>query len=166
MGQITIGLTKIELGAILESGGMGTTLAELGLTYQDSCKLTEEDSEDTEFYSEENEDPEYIKSKRGKRTLEWQCMNPDADTLALILGGTATGTPKVWEAPTSLETIEKSIKITLEDGFATIEIPRAKINAKINHEISKKGIMLIDIKATILTPELAGLAPLSYTESA
>ena len=39
----TIGLSKIEVGAIAEDGGMGDTLAVLGYTYQDTCTMTQED---------------------------------------------------------------------------------------------------------------------------
>ena len=36
----TIGLSKIEVGAIAEDGGMGETLDVLGYTYQDTCRKT------------------------------------------------------------------------------------------------------------------------------
>lgn len=39
----TIGLSKIEVGAIAEDGGMGETLDVLGYTYQDTCTMTQED---------------------------------------------------------------------------------------------------------------------------
>ena len=41
----TIGLSKIEVGAIAEDGGMGETLDVLGYTYQDTCTMTQEDPE-------------------------------------------------------------------------------------------------------------------------
>ena len=38
----TIGLSKIEVGAIAEDGGMGETLDVLGYTYQDTCTMTQD----------------------------------------------------------------------------------------------------------------------------
>lgn len=162
MAQVfTLGLSKIEIGAIAGDGGMGTTLAALGNTYQDTCNLTVEDPQDTEHYSEENEDPEVIISRAGKTVLNFSIIGPDFAALAALTGGTISGSgaSEVLNQPNKLPTIEKSIKVTPEQGHV-INIPRAKISAKFDGNLSKTGIMLLKVTATVMTPTKAGVSKL------
>ena len=160
MSLITLGLTKIEVGAIAVDGGMSTTLATLGYTHADSCKMVTEDPTVTEHYAEEVDDPVASVSKKGKTIVTWSIMDPDADALADVLGGTAT--LGVWESPDTQPIIEKSVKITPNVGFS-IEIPRASITGKINAEFSKKGIFLVDMKATVMMPTKAATKAIKTT---
>lgn len=163
---ITLGLSSILVGAVANDGGAGTTLAALGLTYQDSCKMTQDDPEVNEFFAEEYEDPIVRKQKKGKTTFSFQLMNADAEALAAVFGGTVTGTtPKVWNSPTVSPTIEKTVKITPQEGL-TITIPRGSLTAKINAEFSRKGLFLIDVMVVPLTPTKAGVSPMTATEPA
>jgi len=149
----TLGLSKIEVGAV---GGSGDK-AELGYTYQDTCKMTQEDAETTDFYAEEVEDPVVSISRAGKTIFEFSLMNPSPDTMEELMGGTAGKTTTgatdndKWDAPDKAPNIEKAITITPEQGLK-FDIARAKVEAKINAEFSKKGILLIDVKATVLKP--------------
>jgi len=156
----TLGLSSIEISDIASDGGIGATFAPLGVTYKDSAELTSDEPEITEHYSEENDEPEETISKRGLTKIKWSIIDSDADTLVKILGGTATGTApnKVWSAPSSVVDIEKSIKITPKAGKA-INIVRARLVAKINYKLSRTGILLIDIVATVLTPKKADTDP-------
>lgn len=158
----SIGLASLTIGAIAEDGDMGTTLAALGVTYQDSADLVQADDSLTEIYSEENDDPEEIIAIPGIKTLKFSIMNFDADTLVLVLGGTATGTipNKKWLAPSSRVIIEKSIKLLTKTGN-TIDIPRARVSGKLNMKFSKKGVALVDITARVMVPSKAGVAPIS-----
>jgi hypothetical protein len=160
----TIGLSSIEVGDVATDGGMGTTLAALGETYQNTCKFQQEDPETTDFYAEEYDDPVFSVSKAGKTTFTFSIMNPELATLKSVLGGTIVpengGTPETWNAPSNMPIIEKSVRITPQQGIA-FDIPRMKIVAKINGEISKKGLLLIEVTGTALIPEKAGLAKFS-----
>jgi hypothetical protein len=161
-----IGLLSIELGAIAGDGGIATTFASLGVTYQDSAELMQADNNITEIFSEENDDAEEVIEVMGGKTLKWSVMNIDPDNLVLILGGTATGTApnKTWEAPDTRSQIEKSVRVKTKTN-QTIDIPRAKIMAKINWKFSKKGVALIDITAKVLKPTKAGVASLKIYPS-
>ena len=66
----TLGLSKIEVGAIASDGGMAadSDLKALGYTYQDTCKMTQEEPETTEHYAEEVDDP-VVSTSRGGKTL-------------------------------------------------------------------------------------------------
>lgn len=59
MSTITLGLSKIlgKTGEPTTCNFQETGYTPYGLTYQDTAKMTMEDGEETEFYSEENDDP-------------------------------------------------------------------------------------------------------------
>ncbi|KAA6303128.1 MAG: hypothetical protein EZS26_000731 [Candidatus Ordinivivax streblomastigis] len=154
----TIGLASIEIGAIASDGGMGQSLAQLGLTYQDTCKMTTEDPETTDFYAEEVDDPVFSMSRSGKTTFAFSIMNPELTTLQATMGGTITGAGETakWSPPDTMPIIEQSVRITPQQGLK-YEIPRMKIVAKINAEFSKKALLLIEVVGTVLQPTKAGL---------
>jgi hypothetical protein len=153
----TIGLSSIKVGDIAEDGDMGESLAVLGQTYQDTCKFGQDDPETTDFYAEEVDDPVFSMSKAGKTTFTFSIMNPELVTLQSLLGGTITGSgdSAKWGAPDTMPIIEKSVKITPQQGLA-FDIPRMKIVAKINGEFSKKGLLLIEVTGTALQPTKPG----------
>jgi hypothetical protein len=154
----TIGLSKIEVGDIANDGDMGQSLAQLGLTYQDTCKMTQEDPETTDFYAEEVDDPVFSMSRAGKTTFAFSIMNPELVTLQATMGGTITGVGDAakWSPPDKMPVIEQSVRITPNQGVA-FDIPRLKIAAKINGEFSKKGLLLIEVTGTVLSPTKAGV---------
>ena len=150
----TLGLASIKGGAV---GAQASALAEFGYTYQDSCKMTQEDAETTDFFAEEVDDPVVSTSRAGKTTFEFSLMDPSPDTMKDLMGGTASKSSTEltdndqWEATDKAPNIEMQLEITPEQGLK-FAIARAKIEAKINAEFSKKGILLIDVKATVLKP--------------
>ena len=162
----TIGLSKIEVGTIAEDGGMGDTLAVLGYTYQDTCTMTQEDPETTDHYAEEVDDPVISISRGGKTNFNFSIMNPSVTVLADLLGGVGTpgtgSTPDKWEAPDKIPVVEKSVRITPEQGLK-FEIPRMKLVSKINATFSKSGILLIEVAGTVLQPTKTGTKKITAT---
>ena len=146
----TIGLKKIESGDIAQDGGMGSTLTEHGYTYQDSATLSAEDPTQTEFYAEEVDDPVVVLTRAGKITIKWSVMNPSTNDLVYFMGGTI-GSDGEYNAPNTQARIEKSLKISASQGY-TLSFPRVDIVGKPNYTLSKSGIFLIDVTATVLTP--------------
>lgn len=167
----TIGLSKIEMGSIAADGGMGTTLAQLGYTYQDTCTMTQDDPETNEFYAEEEDDPVIAISKGGKINFAFSLMNPSPEAMVTLMGGTAkksvnTATENdTWEAPATIAQVEQSVRITPIKGYR-IDVPRMKITAKINAEFRKSGIFLIEVSGTVLAPEKSGVAKITATTAA
>lgn len=153
----SIGLKHIKIGEIAGDGGMGTSLTALGVTYQDTAELTQGDPELTEIFSEENDDPEEVIETKASKSVKWSIMNFDPDQMVRVLGGTSLN--GAWHAPTVMDPIEMSIEILSKNDYK-IEIPRAKIVAKLNMQFRKKGVTLIDIEAKILTPTKANTAPI------
>lgn len=154
-----LGLDKIEVGDIEADGDVSTSFAQLGVTYRDTADLTQDDPEVTEHNSEENDEPEEVIMTKGKTSIKWSIVNAAPNTLAEVLGGNVTGVApdEVWEAPSTAQDIEKSIKITPKRG-KVITIPRAKIQAKINYKLARTGIFLVEITANVMTPTKAGVA--------
>lgn len=164
MAKVTaLGLSKIEVADITATDGKPGAYAALGLTYQDTCQMTEEDPTTTEHYAEEVEDPIITLSRRGKLTFAFSLMNANADTMQKVFGGTVAA--KKWTAPAKMPVIEKAVKITPEIG-GIFEIGRASLTAKMNGNFNKSGIFLIDITLTVLNPEFATIPRVSYTDPA
>ncbi|OZI09582.1 hypothetical protein BWI93_03095 [Siphonobacter sp. BAB-5385] len=163
---VTLGLASIEVGAVAADGGPGTTLTSLGYTFEDSCTMTQDDPEVNEFFAEEVEDPIVRKMKKGRTTFAWQLMDPDAETLQKIFGGTvSSGTPKTWSAPDVTPSIEQTVKITPHEGLV-ITIPRGSLVAKVNAQFSRKGMFLVDISVVPLKPKKAGVGTMQATNPA
>jgi hypothetical protein len=149
-----LGLEYIKVGDVGATGGMGETLAALGVTYKDTAELVQADAEVTEFFSEENDDPEEEISKRGVVEVRWSIINYSPEEMVKVLGGTVSGTAPndSWEAPATQPDIEKSIQIKDKVSGRILQIPRAKVTAKLNWKLARTGIAMIDIVAKVLTP--------------
>lgn len=162
MAKVTaLGLSKIEVADITQENGKPGVYSTLGLTYKDTCQMSEDDPTITEHYAEEVEDPIVTLSRRGKLTFSFSLMNASANTMKAVFGGTVKG--KVWTAPAKMPVIEKAVKITPEIG-GVFEIGRASLTAKMNGTFSKSGIFLVDITLTVLNPEFSEIPRISYTD--
>lgn len=125
-----------------------------GLTYEDTAKMSQEDGESTEFYAEEEDDPIDEITKAGKTSFNWSIMNPAPDVLKRIFGGEVAS--NVWAYPDAVASIEESLIVKPRKGLCFL-IPRAKLKAKFNGDFSKKGLMLVEMTATVLKPNTEGL---------
>lgn len=159
----TLGLSKIEVGAASD-GGMAADgdLKALGYTYQDTCKMTQEEPETTEHYAEEVDDPVVSISRGGKTLFSYSIMNPSVTVMKNLLGGEADEDADTWSAPDKIPTVEKSVRITPEQGLK-FEIPRMKLVSKINADFSKKGILLIEVSGTVMQPTKANTPKMTAT---
>lgn len=160
---VTLGLSKILGNAAEPKAGdfkeEGYTV--YGLTYEDTCTMSQDDPETTEFYAEEEDDPVEITEKQGKITFAFSIMNPDLDTLKRFFGGEVAS--DIYAYPDTVATIEESVIILPRKGLK-FQVPRMKLNAKINGEFSKKGLLLLEVKGTVLKPKTAGLKKMYVTK--
>ncbi|QDK80831.1 hypothetical protein EXU85_20350 [Spirosoma sp. KCTC 42546] len=166
MALYTIGITSITVGAIAGDGGPGTSLTSLGYTLEKTAKLNQADATVTEFKVEEVDAAVYTKSTPGAITLTWSLANPDVDTMIAVFGGTASGTSpaRVWNMPASVVAIEQTIKIIPSDGFKAITIPRGQLTAKLNGELTRDTLFVLDITVTALQPTKSGVGPIQFTQ--
>lgn len=160
---VTLGLSKILGNAAEPKAGdfkeEGYTA--YGLTHEDTCKMSQDDPETTEFYAEEEDDPVETTEKQGKITFAFSIMNPDLNTLKRFFGGEVAS--DIYAYPDTVATIEESVIIIPRKGLK-FQVPRMKLNAKINGEFSKKGLLLLEIKGTVLKPQTAGLKKMYVTK--
>ncbi len=125
---VTLGLASIEFGA------SANALASLGLTYQDSCSVSQDDPETTSFYAEEEDDPIEITERPGAIRASFQVMDPTAALAA--------------KAGTSEEGV---LKITPKKGLS-ITFNRAKISYKLDGQYGRGGLFLVTVNAIALKP--------------
>jgi len=158
----TYGLTKIEFADILETGGPGTSFSEIGYTNPGTTKFTTDKGTTNEKRCEELSSP--LVSIPGDETIKvaTQLIVADADTLALVLGGTST--LGVWSAPDSPPVIEQTVKVTPLSGMVW-QINRGSISGGINATLSKDGdLFYVDVEITVLQPELEATPRITATE--
>ena len=153
---ITMGLTKIEMGAVdTTTGEPQSTLTQIGYTYKDSCSMSAENPEITELFVEEVDLPMDTQGELGKLTLSWDILNPNVSEFAAMMGGTADTSNDKWSAPTSWSAIEKAFCLTPKKGFK-LEIPRANVTAQITGGWRKGEPMLLHMEITVLVPTTSG----------
>lgn len=167
MGQANNGIEKIELGAIAADGGMGTVLASLGFTEEDSVKLVFEDAEKKEYFAEETDSAWFVSTKAGKKRVEFTVANPDTATLVAVFGGTVTGTgaTAVYKAPAVMPVIEQSLKITPKIGLG-FNFPRVLVTAKFTDSLGRNSLLGISVTCEILQPTKAGESTFSTFQKA
>lgn len=167
MSKVAFGVKSIKKGGINTSTGLAENLVNVGDVYRDTATLTQEDGETTDHYSEFKNDPVVTITEPGETTLEFSLMDTEADVLVQYLGGTVTtvSSVKSWNKPSSVPDIEASFELETIDG-TKFTINRAKVSAKINGELARKGITLLEVKARVLTPKVASVPPLVITDPA
>lgn len=153
---VTLGLSKIlgKTGEPQTCDFTETGYTPYGLTYEDTCNMSQEDPETNEFYAEEEDEPVEISEKAGKTVFNFSIMNPDLTTLTRLFGGTVAS--DIYAFPDAVANIEESVIIVPKKGLK-FQIPRMKLVAKINGEFSKKGLLLLEVQGTVLKPATAGL---------
>lgn len=162
MGQINNGIASITMGAIAADGGMGTTLASLGFTEEDSVKFNFEDAEKKEYFAEEVDSAFFTSTKAGKKTIEFTIANPDVDTLVAVFGGSKTGTgpAAVYNDPAVVPIIEQSLKITPKVGLG-FNFPRVLVTAKLTDAMGRNALLGVSVSCSVLQPKKAGVASFS-----
>ncbi|MDR7818705.1 hypothetical protein RIU47_08815 [Riemerella anatipestifer] len=155
--KVNIGLASIKIGEIASDGGMGTSLEQIGVTNQGSCKINFEDAEKKEFFVEEYDDPFHVEYTQGKINIQYQIANPDIDTIVKVFGGSKSGSgpSEVYKAPNQSVTIERSMEMTPKKGLG-FKFPRVSITAKFTPDIGKENLLMLDITASVLRPTKDG----------
>lgn len=159
---ITLGLSEILVGvADPTTGVMPGSLAKIGKTYQDTCKMNQANSEITEHYEEGRAAPEVRKKTKRMPVLTFSMMDPDEQALADYVGGAVTDGK--WGFDGTEIVANKAIRVKTEEGL-WIDIPNADIEAVVNATLSKKGLFLIDFTVTPMAVD-AGKPIYSYDGS-
>lgn len=161
-----MGFSKVEIGDVAVDGGAGATLTVLGNTDRDSAELTTEEPETQEHYAEESDYPVAVAQRIGKSMFKCAIIDPDAELLHKVFGGTLTGTaPKSWNSPATAPIIEQTVKVTSKQGL-TFTYPRARITATISGQLSHSGKLVVNIMAIPQQPTKTGVSAIIATNPA
>jgi len=168
MAKRLLSIESIKIGDIEADGGMSTSLAALGTTYEGTCQMTKPEAEETPEFCEENDDPEEIITKKGVTTFVWGISDWTPDVIVKVFGGTVTTTGvapdevDTWNEPDSAPKIEQSLEIKSKSGV-TIAAPRVRITASVDDNIGKGKSSVITVKATVMKPTKADTPSMSIT---
>jgi hypothetical protein len=143
--KITLGLAQIVVGTAAPGGTMPNTLSKLGKAYKDSCKMTQDKADVTEHYEEGSSAPEVKIKNKKMPVFTFSIMDPDAEFLSTYIGGTYIDGK--WGFDGTEDNANAAIQIQTEQGL-WFDIPNGDIEANINAEFSKKGILLVDFTVT------------------
>ena len=167
MAKHNLGLISVELGEIESDGALSTSLAPVGETVIGSATMTTADATVTDFNIEESDSPiESVVTAPGKVTFAWSTYNIEPAEMVRFFGGTLTAGDTenpggTWAAPDTF--IENELSVVLTDKKGNVfQIPRAKLSSKMSISFSKSKLGQIDVTATVLQPELAGLARIKF----
>lgn len=126
--------------------------AKVGMTYKDTCKMTQDAADVTEHFEEGKPSPAVQTKEKKIPKVEFSIMNPDTKFLADHLGGTYNATDKSWSFDGS-ETVEPGEWEIITKKGMDFRIPKGDADATIDFEISDKGILLVKFSITPLTPD-------------
>lgn len=166
--QVTLGLSKIEIGELAVGGGPATTFEKFGTEYEGSTSYEVADGTDSEVRSDEQDDPLFSITRPGTTTFTFEIASYDPDVMAAYMGGTVdAGPPKVYNEPDSTVTQERTIRITSEFGLiATIN--RGSMTAKMVGKFNRDATdpMRIQVNVKVLKPTLEGTPRVTWAEKA
>lgn len=171
MGKMRYGYKSLAMADIDEATGLAKagTVKELKEdVYRDSFNIVEEEGTTTDHFSEMDPDPKISFTETGKTTATLQVMDTSVDTLALLKGGEVVDGAqgeRTWSKPATTSNIEKHVTLETLDGYKIV-IPRAKVSARLNHQVRRNGIALLDVTFTALKPAVEGLATIDVIEPA
>lgn len=145
---ITLGLCEIQVGEASVAGTMPVSLAKIGKTYKDTCKIAQDRADVTEHYEEGKAAPDVRKKSRKMPILTFSIMDACVQDLVDYVGGENVGseTP-AWGYDGDEVVANRAIKVKTEQGL-DFEIPNGDIEAVINADMSAKGIFLVDFTVT------------------
>ena len=117
--------------------------------YQETCSFVGQDPTVTTHKSETSAKKIVMTEDNGKE-LAFSIMDPSKQERADFEGGTYDSMNHKYTDPSTSKQIEMALVI-VPDAGDTLLIPCASVSAKINTTYSKKGITLLEVKATPTT---------------
>ena len=144
--KYTYGLKEVLVGTADASTGAVPAIAnltKLGEVYQDTCSFNQDDPDITEHREEGVAAPKVVQVTKTLPYITLSLMNPSADVLSKVFGGTASG--DVWGINGDEADVVKSVRLVTKVGL-DFGIPNAMLTAKMNSTtIGDKTIVLVDV---------------------
>jgi hypothetical protein len=147
--MITLGLCQIKVGEAAANGTMPSSMAKIGKTYKDTCKINQDAADVTEHFEEGKSAPEVRKKSKKIPKVQFSIMDADVQTLIDYVGGENVGTEQApkWGFDGDELVANKAVLVETEQGIS-FEIPNGDIEAVINGDLSASGIFLVDFVVT------------------
>lgn len=159
MPEFSSGFKSMKFGEIDPVTGLAAVMNDVGKVYRDSAELTVEDANKIQHFSELDDDPVVIMTRKGLKSLRFRLMDTEASNLVKWLGGTVVTVvdePDQWEEPDGTPVIEYAIEYEHEDG-TIYGIRRGRIDAKLIPDPKRSGFTVIEVMVTVLKPLVDGL---------
>ena len=161
MAKYVYGIKSVKFGTPTGLATMPGTLTAWAQTVEGTFTLAE--SEDTlkSFKVEETATPVLtIVSEAGEMTLTWSAYDLSPAIIAIVKGGTATGSTK-WAAPATKPTISLAIEVETTDG-AKFNIYKTSIFSTFDGAVTRGDLLQMKTKAVVQDPG-SGVSPFDIT---
>jgi hypothetical protein len=149
-----LGIESIEIGAPGD-GVMGTSLTTFGAVELNSLTFSGAEANEETIASEQEDGYLTIANAANPTTVQFRLYEVFGDAAVLLMGGTYTGGSSLYDAPQSVPDTYLSVRITSRpiDGFKfQIDIPYARISARHDGNITRNGLLAVQVNATANTP--------------
>ncbi len=146
---VTIGLADIKVGKASLDGVMPSSMEKIGRVYQDKCSLEQDAPEVIEHFEEGNPSPivRFVEQKPPK--IKFSLFVDNLDILKEYVGGSVDS--EIYSF-TSAEVNNVALRIEPKQGLV-FDMPNASISANLKGELTKKGILLLEVEGTPLNVE-------------
>jgi hypothetical protein len=152
------GVSKFEVGTPGD-GVMGTTLTEYAGIEKGSVVITMPEPEVVEIFTELEQVVPYrsIPQQSAGVKMEVKLYGVPVANYVDFFGGTYTSGTKTWDAPQSLTSIYKSVRVTTKetnaDGdYLKIEMPNALVTAGIEGSLTSDSMATVKLTFTAQIP--------------
>lgn len=149
--SLVYGLQKVSTGTPLASGAFpaAADMTELCKTYRDSCSFIEDEPTEAEEYSDQDDDPIWSMLTAGKKKVKFSTFDHSPTLLTKLKGGAVVNGK--WNSPAATPEIELAFEFLLKSG-QVLQLPKAKVFARFNHEYKKDGVSLLELTVTPIVP--------------
>lgn len=149
MAEVVYGCKALKFGEPADTNVMPAVLTKLFDTYRDSVSFVEDDADVQDEYSDQDDNPFISLSTKGTKTLKASTFDWTPTILKELKGGTVVN--GMWVEPATAPLITKAIDLETDSG-THFQCSKWQITAKLNAEIKKKNVALLEITAKPLLP--------------
>lgn len=150
---LAVDVKKLSAGAPGD-GAAGTSLKVYDTIHESSLAFNFTEAAQTAFKRMGDEQPWAIINKAGDpSSIEFAIPSPTAQECADFMGGKVTGDK--WEAPTSVPSIQMTVKIETADyqgKYYEYTLPLCSISARLSQAPGETQTELLLVKASIMQP--------------
>lgn len=147
--EVVYGCKAIKFGEAADTGVMPALLTKMFDTYRDSVTFVEEDSDVQNEYSDQADDPFIALATKGAKSIKGSTFDWTPTVLQALKGGTVID--GMWQEPATMPVIYKAIELETDSGHK-LQCSKWQVTAKLNMEIKKKNVALLEFTFTPLLP--------------